>query len=287
MLTSTSGLSRNVDIALVDPDIEAAPEVVDAQNKIYLKNDSLILLIDRAPEQLKIFSLDLNSKQATYRTLERDFPPIIPDAFDLRKFNSFLLEDKLYFVHATPNDFNVSIYNFYTSKLLSTYTSTGNDSINFKNTPVIQEGGGTFFSQDIDRKLVKTKQLLRKFSAGNALICAIRNDSGQHEVTVGAYKKITQSSGGYVPMGGAGMTMRFTPYSSYSWSRVTRFKMLIDPNTGKHIEGQMIPSVSDQIENYSKDLKIPEEGSSLFVANNFHQFAYYDRTEKKLVVIKF
>ena len=293
-LSSPSSLSRSVDVAIVDPDIECEAEVADSPNKLYLRKNSLLLFLDRDPEQLKIFDLNLQTKSASYRIIKRGFPPIAVDAFDKPKFNSFLLDDKLYFVHATASDLSTCIYNFDSGKLLSNYHATADGQIDFKNTPVIQEGGGTIYSKNVERELVKTKQLLRKMMAGNALITAVKNASNQHEVTIGAYKKITQTSGGYVMGGGfgpagfaGGTATYFTTGISSSWSRVTRFKMLVDPVSAKQIGGEMQQSKSEEIQDYSQDLRIPEKGSSVFVANNFYQFAYYDRDEKKLVVVKF
>jgi hypothetical protein len=130
---------------------------------------------------------------------------------------------------------------------------------------------------------------------GSALITAVPNSENQHEVTIGAYKKMTQSTGGFTPMyggamGGAmagGLRMTITPGFTSSWSRVTRFKMLVDPITSQHIKGPMSPSVAEQIEEYSQAIKIPKDGSCIFVANNYSQFAYFDKDEKKLIITKF
>ena len=63
--------------------------------------------------------------------------------------------------------------------------------------------------------------------------------------------------------------------------------MLVDRSTGKHIAGEASPSINEEIEKYSKDVKIPEGGSTLFKTGNTFRYAYFDKEIKKLVLIDF
>lgn len=290
-LSSISGLSRSADIAIVDPDVECDADVADSKNKLYLKNNCLVLLMDKAPELLKLISFDLSSKEATYRTIKRSFAPVNLADFNQPDYNSFLLDDHLYSVQAHSDSLNVSVHDFNSGKELKHYRTMAKEPIAFKNTPIVQEGGGSIYSMGTERELDKTKQLLRKMLSGSPVITAVKNRNGQDEVTVGAYKRMTQRAGGFSSMGGmamgAGMYLTYSPGFTTSWNRVTRFKMLVEHNTGMHVEGEMQQSVAEQIEAYAESIKIPGDGSAVFVANGYHQFAYYDKGEKKLVVVKF
>lgn len=282
-------MSRSVDIAIVEPNIECEAETADSPNKLYLKNESLVLLIDKDPQKLLVFNFNLNSKQASFKSITRNYQPLPVEAYNKPSFNSFLLDDKLYFVHASDDSLSFSIYDFKSGTEISKFRTLADEAINYKNTPILQEGGGTIYSQNVHRELVKTKQFLRKILAGSAVITAVQNGQNQHEVTIGAFKKIRQVSGGSMPMSGGalGGAMYGSGASVASWTRVTRFKMLIDGNTSKHIDGEIGPSKSEQIQAYAEKIKIPDGGSSIFIVNGHYQFAYYDRDEKKLIITKF
>ncbi|WP_207423309.1 hypothetical protein [Desertivirga brevis] len=281
----SGGFSRAADIAVVDPEVECEADVADAPNKLYLRNDSLVLLMDKEEQLLKLLTFNLKSSETSFRVIKRKFKDLEDEYAP--KFNSFLLEARLYSVVASPTGLGVAINDFNTGIQIAKYYTFAEDTIRFRNTAITQDGGGTVYSMNVSRELTKTKQFLRKITSGNPVITAVRNVKNQDEITVGAYKRITQPTGTFMPMGGSGMMVYQSFGAGSSWSRVTRFKVLTDPTSGKHIEGSMQPSVAEQIQNYSTAIKIPEDGSSVFVANKFHQFAYYDKQEKKLVVVKF
>ncbi|WP_207534181.1 hypothetical protein [Desertivirga arenae] len=284
-LSSYSGLSKSADIAIVDPEIECEADIADAPNKLYLRNDSLILLMDKDPESLKLLIFNLGNSEVSIREVKRKCSDQENEYFS--KFNSFLLKDRLYSVLASSEGLGITINDFNTGEQIAKFYTAAEDLIHFRNTPITQDGGGTVYSMNASRELSKTKQFLRKVTNGDPVITAVRNSYGQDEITVGAYKKITQTTGGFMPMGGASMSFYPTFGGGASWNRVTRFKALANPSSGQHIEGEMKLSVAEQIQEFSESIKIPEDGSSVFVANNYHQFAYYDKQDKKLVVIKF
>jgi hypothetical protein len=49
----------------------------------------------------------------------------------------------------------------------------------------------------------------------------------------------------------------------------------------------MSESPGEQIQRYTESMKISASGSSIFIAGNYYQFAYYDKVAKTLVVMKF
>ena len=81
--------------------------------------------------------------------------------------------------------------------------------------------------------------------------------------------------------------MVYYPGFGSSWNKKVRFKSLIDPATAAHIPGAMQTSVSEQIQKYTESLNLSSDVSSVFIASEFYQFAYFDKAATSLVVIKF
>ena len=88
-------------------------------------------------------------------------------------------------------------------------------------------------------------------------------------------------------MAAGGAMIFVNPGFNSSWTRVVRFRSLVDPATSSHIPGDMQVPVGEEIRKYTESMKISATASSVLIANKFHQFAYYDKTEKKLVVMRF
>ena len=293
-LSSASGLSRSADIAIVSPDNETDVVVASSHNKLYLQGNKLALVLDAASDNVLILDFDLTSKLAGARRIKRPFKKVELEEFNKPEFNSFLIENQLYSVQAASDSLNLVIQDFQSGKILNSFRTLEKDTIGFKNTPIIQDGGNSIYTANSERNLEKTKQLLRKMLNGEAVITGITNQKGQHEITVGAYKKITQS-GGFAPGGmgmaggaiGSGLTLTVTPGFGSSWTKVVRFKSLIDPSSSSHITGGMAESLSEQIERYTESMTISASASSILVHSNYYQFAYYDRDAKTLVVMKF
>lgn len=295
----SSGFSRSVDAAVVFPDIECDVDIANSPNKLYGRDDSLLLIMDREPMKTQVFAMNLKDKSLGYTVVGRNTNQGGDTDNSSGKFNSFLLGNNLYYVFASSDKLLVSISDFASHTELARYEAGADSQIDFKNTPVMQEGGGTIFSQKTERQLDKTKQLLRKMVSGRALITAIHTSGNTDELTIGAFKEMKSTSSGFMPGFGPGMIgvagagvavgtgMYIGPSYTASWNRVTRFKMLVDRNNGKHVTGDVSPSVNEQIEEYSKDVKIPAGGSSLFKTAGTFRYAYYDRNEKKLLIVNF
>ena len=288
-LSTAAGLSRTVNLALVDSEVEPDVEVASSHNKLYLVKNRLALVMDESGPNVQVIEFDLDTKKAGYREIRRPFEAAVQEQFMMPEYNSYLIGDRFYSVEAGAEALSLTVQDFDTGRLLKTFRTLKDDTISFKNTPIIQEGG---YVAHVERNLDKTKQLLRKMLNSSAVITVSGNREGQHEVTVGAYKKISGGGGGFRPgMGygmGAGMSiMVYYPGFGSSWNKTVRFKSLIDPATAAHIPGAMQTSVSEQIQKYTESLNLSSDVSSVFIASEFYQFAYFDKAATSLVVIKF
>jgi hypothetical protein len=293
---SGSMFGRDVDVAKIDeaglPDILS----VSARNKVYLIHDTLFLTMNRNLANTIVYAFDLYNKTVSYRLIENESVKKVFDRYTgANKVavdyvdNSYLLNGKLYFISATDEVLHVSISDFYNGERLKYFEVKREDTIDFKNTLVLQEGKALYFNNT--KELTKTKQLLRKMTSGNAAIAAL-NDSMGTAITLGSNKEEKQmgmpgygftSGSSAIMIGGNGMG----DFSSGTWTKAVRFRMLVDSMTFQHIPGDMEPSINERIDEFSQDIKIPYHAQNLLFQNGRYIYIYYDKKKQSLVLQQF
>jgi hypothetical protein len=292
LTTSNSGFGRDINVVRIDPESECSPGMAQVPNKLYWLHDSLCLLMNGYEEGVTaIFSFDLRNKQVNFRKIIHNnvqkFDPDEPMYID----NSMLLGEKLYFVSAEPEKINLQIRDFHDGRLLREYTAVKGEEISFKNTPITQEGGA--YGKTGPRELGRTRQLIRKMLSGTALIIAEPEDSSRVSVVIGSYMKMTSSGPGlgmWGPVGHAASSLivgASVGFSRGSWEKSARFKTLLDSATLEHLPGEIMPDITERIEEYTKGISIPAEGENLFRNSAGFVYAYYSRDEHKLMLVNF
>ena len=282
----TSGfLFRSIDVEKVDVEGTCSMEVAQNPNKLYVQNDTLFLVMNSHKDSTSIYGFDLLNNKVATRTISHRTGMSLSD--ESSSENSFLLHGKLYYVRATFDSLHIQVLNFHTGQLLKTYSAGKDDEIAFKNTPIVQEGSVTF--ANTVREL-KTKQFLRKLVNGDAIITATQTGNNRVEIVVAMYKKITKRNDGRWVGGPPGSPQMYVPSNNFtrnSWTKSTRFKMLLQADTFEFIDGMAGRSINDRIETYTADLKNEPEAENLFMSNGQYYYAYYDKEERKMVVLKF
>ena len=291
LTTLNGGWSREMNVTAIDPDGYSNPDIAHVPNKLYWRQDTLLLLMNNYERGVtSVYTFDMIGKKVDLRKITHN------NAAGMDKYtfdytdNSMLLDDKLYFVSAESGKLNIQIRDFYSGKLLHEYNTARNDEIDYKNTPIIQEGS---FYKSGPRELAKTRQLLNKMTSGSSVMIANHDDSGHIALTVGAWEKMKSSGGfgvGFVAGSIAGATMFFVQTGMYfrnSRVRSSRFKMLVDTTTLQHVPGDIPGDIGDRIEHYTDGISIPPEGETLFRNNGKYVYAYYNRDEHKLMLINF
>jgi hypothetical protein len=293
---SGSMFGRDVDVAKIDeaglPDIQA----VSARNKVYLIHDTLFLTMNRNLANTIVYAFDLYNKTVSYRLIENESVKKVYDHYTSENKvegdyvdNSYLLNGKLYFISATDESLHVNISDFYSGARLKYFEVKREDTIDFKNTLVLQEGKALYFNNT--KELTKTKQLLRKMISGNAAIAAL-NDSMGTAITLGSNKEEKQmglpgygftSGSTAIMIGGNGMGN----FSKGTWTKAVRFRMLVDSLTFQHIPGDMEPSINDRIDEFSHDIKIPDQAENLLFQDGRYIYIYYDKKKQSLVLHQF
>ncbi|TJY37722.1 hypothetical protein [Pontimicrobium aquaticum] len=229
-------------------------ELTSSSSKAYFNEGVVTLTTDFQDDYTYLLNIDTKDGSWKVKELEnKDFTKT-----ELRsKSNSFIYKDLFFKVHVTPYRLVFSIYNKTTNELVKEFTINEDSEIDFKNSPIMLEGG------DLSnyRELKRTKQFLRKIFRSN-LGVSVYEREGLYVVTIGASEEIQRVNmsimGGMIGgmIGGA----LFSAFNSYSKTKSTRIICLFDKDFS-HVEGDNIPlNGFDIINNDSSNL----EGNQLF-----------------------
>ncbi|WP_133054608.1 hypothetical protein [Niastella populi] len=286
-LVTYQGFSPVASVKKVDLEGEASINTAVKGNKLYPRNDTLFLVMNNHRDSTHVYSFDLENKKVN-TWLIKHHEHVVPPTIAYSD-NSFLLRNKLFYVIVTPDSLCIQVVDLYTGAINRSFVANREDEISFKNTPIMQEGGQ--YVSGTKRELGKTKQLLRKMVNADAVITATMNNSGQVELIVGSYAKLSAGGGDMVFASGSAMTpMVVVPTGGVTrstWLKSARFKTLLNASTFEHIEGEMNNSINEKIEYWTADIKIPAEAENLFMTNGNYYYAYYSKGERKLIILKF
>lgn len=293
-ITSSDLISRQVAVQKVDMEGECSVDIAAWKNKVYWDNDTLYLVLNSKKNITRLYSFDLINKKVDSRLIQHQVVnKVVDNAFWSE--NSFLFEKKLYYVHTTNDEMSVQVIDMFTGNVLKRYDVKRGEDITFKNTPITQEGSS--MSKNSVRELGRTNQLLRKMSNASSIVIPTRNANNEIELSVGSYQRIQTNNGGmFFPvaggaiggaMGGAFLYANVGGFARSSWTKSARFRMKVDGNTYEHIPGDMGMTINEKIENQTRDIKIPPEAETLFKMDQQYFHAYYDKKERKLVVVKY
>ena len=276
----------DINIEKTDMEGECDIDIAECARKLYVRNDTLLLVLNNQKGTTTVYTFDIVSNNMNKRVIENKADQ---DNKLYMVYNSFLLGNKLYYASATEDALVLQVIDFYSGKVLKEFTSKSDEEIDFKNTPIIQEGNS--FVAGVTRELGKTKQLLRKMTNSRLVITALHDDSSHSVILLlGSYKKVKYYNGGGMWVGSAGAAPIFLPtggFSRSSWSKSARFKMLINDFSSEHINGDIPPSINDKIEVFTAGLKVPSDCENLFLLNEKYFYAFYDKEERSLSVVQF
>lgn len=193
-----------------------------------------------------------------------------------------------------------TIKDFSSKELLKEIVLKKEDSITFKNTPIVQESPSAFSGKRI-RKMEQTSKFLRKISAGDIGISAYKKNN-QYRITLGSKKEIARGGammpmGGFggIPLGGFGpLSVGFNPtffaYGGYSSTKTTRIDCLFD-NKFEHVPGDVPDNIFDKIkafedtfeDNYFEKLEL----RNLFWHGDKLYFGYISTKDRNYHLVEF
>jgi len=255
--------------------------------KLYNDSNKVTITSDRYKNYTYLINIDLESYE--YST-DRVFKPAIDDSYLGLRTNSFLYENHLFQIIASSKQLNIQITDLYKMTLVKEFSVKKNEPIPFKNSIIIQEGGGF----DKYRELDKTSQFLRKISQAHAGISVLKQD-GDFQITFGsALEKV--NGGGYIIIGAAvgglggaiimaSINTITTSYYGYTNSKSVRITGLFDENFN-HIEGEVPLNIFDKIKFYTETVK-GIQAETIISLEESYLFGYYNKRGKVFKLVEF
>lgn len=300
ILTSSNGTLTKIDLNSPST-IESTSEEV----KLYQIGNELIFTFDNQDDKTSIIivnTTDFSKKDITYDKPKLDIP------YSSASHNSLYNNGILYQAVCSPKQLKLTAKNFNDSKLLKElYISDANDTISFKNGPIIQENSSMWFKDNKRvRELEKSSKFLRKVSNGKLGIIAFVNNKNIKQITIGGYTERTGGGGfgmmpmagiplGGIPLGGMMFTPTFNPfmgaYNSYSYTKSTRINCLFD-NDFNHIDGEVEKNIFDKIHEQEKFIEKEKNLISglnlknIYKHNNKFYLSYLNDLDKKYNIIE-
>ncbi|HEX6428997.1 MAG TPA: hypothetical protein VF008_14975 [Niastella sp.] len=294
----TGGYGRAIRLQNMDPDAEMDPDALVKKNKLYLNNGSVLLVMNNHIDSTHLVNFDLQQQKVKSWVIDHNPEK---EKFKLGDYsdNSFFFRNKLYYVRATSDRLMVQVVDAVNGVINKTYTTENGDEIDYKNTPIIQEETANNRIKD-PKDLNRTSKLLRRMTAGSAVIAAKQHGNDLVEVVVGSYEKTVRTTfvGGYNgfnqvgPYGYSGAMMFPTrPLSRRvfrdTYTQSSYFKTLLNAENYSHMPGEPVSSAYERIERYAATLKTEPGAENIFELNGQYYYIYYDKAERRLVVLKF
>ncbi|MBU2921788.1 hypothetical protein KO504_10590 [Winogradskyella psychrotolerans] len=262
-------------------------ETVTPHNKVYLNKDKLIITNDIDDLHTRVISINLETKEQAYHK----FPKPSYDKKDRgSKSNSYVLDHLLFNMYISKEKLDFSVFDMDTKDLVKNIVLSDKDSIAFKNSPIILEGGDFQSYRELDR----TKQFMRKVTNSNPGISVYKNN-GKYVVTVGSSETTTTSpfmvyyAGGAIGGLVAGITSSVltTSFLTYTKTKSTRIECLFD-NQLNSIEGSIPENNFNIINAYTEsksDTKFNFE--SILKINKKYVLGYFDENTMEYKYLNF
>ena len=288
-----SSLKSNV--TKIDNRVPHSIEQTASNNKLYQK-DNLVYLTIEDDENLQtvFYKIDLevlNMEKALY-----DYPK--GKVGDFKKYNSIILEDKIFQLGSSNNEMKIVIKNFEGETFKVFYIEV-NQPISFKNSPIIQDGE-TFVPFVNHREMEETSKYLRKVSSGNIGLTGYK-DGDLYNFSIGGFIELKGGAGGMMMNGGGvyngGVStggvpvMNYYTYNpiynsfySYNATKSTFFNTHFDSDFN-YVTKEESDNIFDRIKEFKKGIQY-ESAEDVFIHEGKVYFSYYNLKEKILKIIE-
>lgn len=296
-LYDTPSTITATNIKRIECDNPNSLDITSEVNKLYCYDNKIVLSFDSENDKTKLITIDLNNYSYTTKNYNQ---ATLENTNRLNTLsNSYIHNNKLYQLIVNKRELCFTIHCLKTDSLLKTYRVKSEDEISFKNSALLQEGGGSGLGAK-ERELDKTKQVLRKLLAGSLGI-SVYETGNKTEVLLGGIKE-SPSTGNILAMGLIGAVAipllsggvyyavpnyTMNSYSSYTNSRSVYFKCLFDKKSLKHINGELSLNPFDKIKEFISTIQTPQSTQTIFRVNDYYVLGYYSPTEKKYYLRKF
>jgi hypothetical protein len=281
-------------------DTPTAVELTSNFNKVYFNEEKIILTIDAYQNYTKLIYLDLENFTSRIDTIGHY--KILREKLMPQRSNSFIYQENIFQLNVSTLGLALCIKDINTKEILKQFIIKEEDSLFFKNTPVIQLGSNYEYSKK-ERELNKMSQILRKVTRFGAGI-SVFSLGDLLEVTIGGSKKIQGNSGGTgmpVTSGGGTVTgpygnytlpnytyypMATYNYHSYTGSKSIHFKSALQIDSLEHLPDELEDNIFDKINDKLDEYIDRYFVELVFKKGNDYYLVYYFKPDKKHYLVR-
>ncbi|WP_272150762.1 hypothetical protein [Tenacibaculum aiptasiae] len=241
---------------------QTSPTSIDLTSrlsKLYVNNNNVIITLDKNRFYTQILTLNIDKGTYSFQKIKK---PLFSVKKMYKRSNSFIHNDLLFQVAVSKNILTFTIYDIKKEQLLKEITAKSNNPINFKNTPILQEGGAFEKHRDLE----KTNKFLRKISQSNIGIGVMKNKNS-YEIVIGSSKLASKGINTVSTILGAALMsgapnfidtnnfsqVSFNSYASYLTTKSVRIHCLFDENFN-HLSGTIEKNLYDKITRFIKPI---------------------------------
>lgn len=264
-------------------------EVVSEAKKLYVREGKIVFTFDNNADLFQVLTIDPVNKSYDFKSTEKK---LLKSKQPEKRSNTFLGGDKLYTFAVSKDSLGFRVQDYNSKEIIKELFVGKEDSIRFKNTSIVQEGG----VYDSHRELEGTQKFLRKLRLADIGV-SVYNQHGIFEITFGS-KKDTSRGGvpmmmpmgagiPIVPLGAANMFFNstFFAYNSYTSTKSVFVKSLFDKDFN-HLEGDIVDNVFDKMKDYPSEDTL-EEAKTIFRYKDYFILGNYYEDTKTYSFIKF
>lgn len=282
LLFGNSGYSS---VEVIDNTVPNGLEKTNAFTKLYYKETegTLIITNNVFDKYTYLINLNFNNGNSSFKVIENS--GFNKDDYYTNS-NSFIFSDKIITVYSSKDHLDLSLYSLNSLEKLKTFKIIKDEAINFKNTPIIQEGG----EFDNYRELEKTSKFLRKITNSKIGVTAYQKKD-YIVLTLGASTEIQTNpylAGTFGAIGGVVSGALISSFNSYSKTKSTRIECLFDSEFN-HLKGNIPNNNYDKIIDFKNNNFKSYDSSieTLFKNNNDYIFGVFNKETGLYSLYKF
>jgi hypothetical protein len=258
------------------------------KRKCYFDEKHLTITLDSNVDFTQIYTIDLKNFTVTEKVIQK--PLIMGVLRTSLNSNSFLIDNKLYQIKTSPEQFYFTIKDL-DGNLLKEYNVTTDTPIDFKNSEISVVGsdfGGTRIletSSQFIRKISKLSPGIACYHIGENTLVTLGSTSEAKQATTPMYV-----GAGFIGVGisiaAAGIMGYYNStmnnFNSYSNRKVVKIDCLFDKDNS-HINSELQPLAFDKIRTFF-DTYTDVSSQTLFKMQNNYYLGYYDNKIKEYVI---
>ncbi len=266
-----------------DPNIMIASSEL---TKLYQLDNQLIFSFDYSKKDTKLCFIDLDTFTFRYKVFDK--PSKTEKGY--KKSNSYVYDNKVFQIASSYQKMKFTISDLATKQLIKEYAIQKEDPITFKNSPIIQEVGVTFFgtpNKDGIQKMGKTKKFLKEISSDGLSILAHKIENKYH-VILG--KTIIINPRGVIgfntPIGNPSHPSGFTSFYHGKQNNISTYINCLFDQSFEHLQGDIPKNVYDGVNEFEETLEKPK-AKNIFLHKDIIHFGFFDKKDRIYKLYRF